>query len=488
MARLLGFSKTKSVSGDKTVSLLEKVYLNRTQFGEFNTVEEVDGFINVLKGLPQTVEAQGKIAEMENKKLKFQGKLDDIFAEKNVFETDLEEALANSAQNNFRNLKGLIGSYAAIYGDASARYDEELISKIVKRYGTTATIPEQTTAYRKELEEKAKMYATLFNSYNSQDPDTGEIGLLNPNNFAVLVDTNPANGAIQRIDIVPSGQVGEGYMQSEVGMNIVPGLPNKKIPMYLRTNRIGLTEDGRAIRGAQLGNISYEGTSDIASKDENVSKGILTITKKDVGFWSKLNIFNDTNNEKINQSIDQIKEGGINLDSGAYNFDNGAVPNESVLRMGNRLFYSTGKDDEVLEMGGKNSAEKNSNLDMYLTNIGKNPNEMLPYFITNDYLYSSDGAYKVKDNVESDYFEAVTSPAPPTVFDAPPPAPEAGVSSLRTAPGFFSSQAPQPTAQSTPSGINRLNKPDEARESSGGKLSINDVVEKGKSFFRRRVA
>ena len=477
MARLLGFQKTKSDTGDNTVRLLEKTYLNRTKYGEFNTVEEVDGFIGTLKGLPQSNTVQEKIADMENKKLQISTRLGDILSDKNVFDTDLQDALAGSAKNNFKNMKGLIGSYAAILGDAAERYDQEVVSNVMERYGTTSNIPAETLQYRKELNDRAKLYASLFNSYNVQDPSTGEIGMLNPDNFAVIVDTNPVNGSIQRLDIVPSGSVDKGYMRTEVGVNVIPNLPNKKLTVFLRTNDTGVTEDGKSIKGAQLGNISYQGTVD-STDDESLSKGILKAEKQKVGFLNWANIFSDSREEKLNASIEQVRESGINFDSGAYQFDANNVPNDSVLKMGSRVFYSTGKDNEVLEISGKSAQEKQTNLDNYLKSVGKDSSKMLPYYVTKDYLYADDGSYKVKGKVDENYFTPPQISEQSNQFNNVPQRSQVDIAAQQP--------TEQPAEQSFFAGrTNRPNKPEEPTESAGGAFSVKDVVEKGKSFFRQ---
>ncbi len=64
MARLLGFQKTSSSSDiAKTISLIEKSYLNRTAGGEFNTTEDVQGLIDVFDKLPKSTEVEIKLAD-----------------------------------------------------------------------------------------------------------------------------------------------------------------------------------------------------------------------------------------------------------------------------------------------------------------------------------------------------------------------------------------------------------------------------------------
>lgn len=495
MARLLGFSKTKAegaASSDQMIRILEKTYLARTATGQYQTTQDVEGLIGTLKGMAQTPDVMEKIADLEDKKLQIQTKLGDILASKNVFDTDLQAGLDGAAKANFKNMKSLIGSYAAIYGDAADRYDSEVMGQVAQRYGTTDSIPQENLDYRKTLAEKAKFYAQLFNSYNVRDEKTGEIGLLDPSGIAVKVDTNPVNGSVQHIEIIPSGQVdGKNYMRTEVGVNVVDGLPNKKLPIYLRVNDVGTTADGKTIRGSTLGNIQYQEKINDKASGATGSAGVLVPHQEHVGFFSKLNFFSDTPAEKLNKSIDSVTKNGVSFSNDSYKYDSNDIPNETVLKMGTRVFYSTGKDGQILEITGKDGAEKQDNLNKYLTGIGKDPNKILPYFITKDYLTAPDGNSRVQGKVDANYFNAPTIPGAPTSFNAPKPSPLGFGGSLQPAAltdSFFSKPG-MGTQTTTPSiAVNRPNKPDAAPVGSEKKISIGDLVEKGKSFFRNRIA
>src|SRR3990167_4406393 len=479
MARLLGFQKTAAGDSAKVISLIEKSYLNQTTGGEFNTSEDVQGLIDIFSKLPQSTEVQLKVADLTNKKLQIEGKLNDILSQKNVFEMDLQKGLDNAAKNSLKNMRSLIGAYASIYGDAADRYDNEVLSDIAKRYGTTGTIPDETLKYRDTLNEKAKFYAELFNSYNTVDEKTGELGALDTSGIAVQIDTNPKNGSVNRIEIVPSGQVDpKTYMRTDVGLNVMDDLPNKKLPVYLRTNDVGVTADGKAIRGSNLGGITYEEQISQTDGGGSRSAGFLTPKKESVGFFSKINFFSDTQEELKNNSINSIKANGLRFSSSAYNYDSQDIPNDNILKMGNRLFYSTSKDNQILEIAGKDSGEKIDNLNKYLTSIGKDPNKMSPYFITRDYLTAPDGSSRVQGNVDANYFSPQSSPSQPTSFDT------------------SSSPPTIPTDEGTPPAtsffgdalrVNRQNKPDTPSLESGSGMFSSNLIEQGKSFFRNRI-
>lgn len=494
MARLLGFAKTKTagekkVSEDQLLRILEASYLNSTVGGEYNTPEDVQGMIDKLSSLPQTPDTMEKIVTLNNKKLQISARLTDVMAQKGVFDSDLQAGLDGAARNNFKNVKNLIGSYAAIYGDAAERYDNEVLKNITQRYGAESNIPPENLAYRKTLADKAKFFAQLFNSYNVRDPKTGEVGALDTSGIAMQIDTNPTTGAVQRIDIMPSGQVdNKSYMRTDAGINVVDGLPNKKLPVYLRVNDIGVDDTGKTIRGGSLGNITYQEKFNEGANGAMSTANILEPKKASVGLWNKIDFWSsDTPDEKLNDSIDSIKNNGINFSNPSYKYDSNDVPNGNVLKMGNRVFYSTDKDNQILEITGKNASEKDDNLKKYLSSIGKDPAKVSPYFITKDYLTAPDGNSRVQGQIDANYLAPSNAPSQPDAF-TPTVQPQQQADTMTEAGAdmrdkFFSSPLSNPAKQS--SAVNRPNKPDVSAEGTKTSSSIGDIVEKGKSFFRK---
>ena len=477
MAKLLGFQKTSSGADiAKTIQLIEKSYLNRTTGGEFNNTEEVQGLIDVFSKLPKSQEVEIKLADLKNKQLQIQGKLTDILSQKNVFEMDLRQGLDNAAQNNFKDMRSLIGSYAAIYGDAADRYDGEVLSDIAKRYGTTGNIPDETLKYRNTLNEKAKFYAELFNSYNMVDERTGELGSLDTSGIAVQLDTNPTTGAVSHLEIVPSSEVdNKTYLRTDVGLNVMDNLPNKKIPVYMRTNPVAVTADGKQIRGGKLGNIDFEETMNSTDGIGTQTAGILSPKRQGTGF-SGLNPFYQSPEEKLNESIDSIKQNGVRFSNDTYRYDSQDIPNDNILKMGNRLFYSTAKDGEVLEIDGKDLNEKADNLNKYLRGIGKEPEKMAPYFITRDYLNAPDGGSRVKGKIDQNYFATPSAPSQPTSFTTVAPTGGAIQQPTPVEPSsFFADNSLR---------VNRQNKPDEPAVGDQSKYFGQDLIDKGMSFFR----
>jgi len=482
MAKLIGFRKTKS-EATNILDVVEKSYLNRTQYGEFNTVEEVDGLVNVLKGLPQTLDVQERIAGLENKKLQISAKLGDLLMEKGVFDTDLNEALTNATKNNLSNPKQIIGSYAAIYGDAAERYETEVFSKIFKRYGTANTIPQEVLDYRKQLNDKAKLYGSVFNSYNFIDPDTNEIGMLNPEGFGIVVDTNPATGRISRMELVPSGEIKrDAYMRTDTPLQMIPGAPAKKIPTWIRTFDGGMSDFGKPIRSAVLGEFIYSGVDTAGKKDDlgGLVLGQLKIQKEEEGILRRLGRIPVPKwfgweermfGREPELTVDTMRNDGVNLKN--FQFDSTDVPDGSVLQMGGRLFYSTDKKDEVFEIGGK---DKNETLRRYLQSVGKDPNSAnVPYFVDRNYFAAPDGSSRIKGTIDDKFFNPPAPSIPPAIESPRAPVEISPEPVVEEPAGFF--------AQRT----NRLNVPEESRETIGGLPSASDIVEKGKSFFRKFV-
>ena len=493
MARLIGFRQAKqatAASEKNIVDLVVKSYLNRTQYGEFNTVEEVDGAINALKGLPQTLDVQERIADLENTKLKISAKLNDLLMEKNIFDSDLNEALTEATRANFQNPKQMIGSYAAILGDAFERYDTDIYNNVFKRYGTIDKVPAEVIDYRKKLEDKAKLYMNVFNSYNFVDPDTNEVGLLEPDAFAVVVDTNPASGKITRMELVPSGEVNRDiYMRTDTPLQVMEGMLSKKLPIYLRTFDGGISEFGKPVRSSVLGGFVYSGVDTAAKKDDVGTLGVgeLKVQKEGEGFFKGLgralvpkwfgweeNVFGRAQKDVAQN----LRDDGVLLKN--FQFDSADIPNGAVLRMGSRIFYSTDQNNEVLEISGKNEEAKLKNLKKYLQGVGKDPKiANMPYFVDRSFLVAPDGSSRVKGTIDENYFAPV-SPSTQSVVGASTVAPILTPQEIPQDTFFSSRQQSFETKTSTPAVM-------PAKESSGGFPSIPDIIEKGKSFFRNKL-
>lgn len=513
MALLGGFRAAKpqqegrQATETQVANLVTEAYLNRTKYGEFNTVEEIDGAIAELAKLPQSVVVMEKIAELQNKKLQIGAKLNDLLNDKNLFDTDLQEQLTFAARNNFDAPLGLVGAYAAIYGDAAQRFEDDIATTISERYGTADKIPQEVLDYRKELEEKANTYGSLFNSYQFQDPDTGELGIHNGDAFAFKIDTNPATGNITRVEIVPAGNSTalEGYMRTDTPLNLVDGAPSKKVPVYLKTFDAGTSETGVQLRGARLGAFTYMGSATKPSKADQESLDGIGFQSLKVQNTDKQGLFERVGRAVVpkwfgwedslfgpeqQDVIDVVRQDGINFKN--FQFDSNDIPDGVVLRMGNRLFYSTDADNELLEVKGANENERRANLQKYLQGNGKDTRMMdVPYFITRQSLQSPDGSSRIKGSIDANTFQPQLPTSPQASALGPRPAASTTAPSSVLQPnGFFANQLATGNQTTTPATLpNRTNRPNipeqsvESREGVGNFFS--DVIEKGKSFFRK---
>lgn len=498
MSQLLGFHRTKTADAekdiaDKYITLAEQSYLNKTKYGEFNTSEEIQGLIDTLSAMPgasTSVNLQTKIAELQNKKLQFDAKKNDILNQKDVFDTELKSSLQYAAKFNYSDIKKLAGSYAAIYSEAAEDFDKDVMAKVGERYGTDSTIPAANLSYRKELQEKAKFYAGIFNAYNMKGAD-GKIGALNPEAYAVQIDTNPTNGSIVGIDIVPSDSVDEGkYMRTDIGLNVVNDENGNKLPMYLRTFDAGKTSDGKSIRGGMLGGVTFQAL-DSKSDDksaETMGIGTLKAIKAKPSFWDKMNFISVSKDEQQKSDVESLVKNGLSLSGGGYKYDQNDMPTGTILEMGRRKFYQT-DNGELWEADGQDENSKNANLNKYIQGLGKDPSKIQTYKVTSDYLVDDEQNSKVKGKINDETF----SPAPVGMSQSTLGRPQQQISVMEPEKpelsSFFTAKAKQQTTQSTSyMSKNRQNKPNtSSAESSTGKSSINDIIDKGKSFFRTRV-
>lgn len=494
MSKLFTLHRSKPESGtvkdiqEKYITLAEQAYLNKTNRGQFDTTDDVQGMINILQGIPgaqNSVSVQTKIAELNNKALQFESKKNDKLNAKENYDSKLKSQLQKDASGNYKNLGSLISAYASTYNDYANAFDENVIVPASKRYGSDDTVDDATLKYRNDLMKKAEYYSKLFNLYNSN--------FLNPSAYAVVIDTNPANGTIISLDIVPNKPATEkdsfGVDESKFMMTDIPvnGLAGNQFPMYLSANNAGKTKDGKLIKKAQFGNKTFEalGSKSSAEGTEDQSVGILKIKKENVPWQDSAFIFNQSEVEQRNTALKELSTSGLDLSKSTdINFDSNDIPNGSVLKMGSRLFYQPKNSDKILELDGKDENEKKTNLESFLKSSNIDSEKITRYQITSSYLKDDSGSSKVDSKkVNSSYFEPAGS-IPQSTLGKPTAQQmkerldsfEQGQSSPEEqGEGFFTNR------------VNRQKKPSQPKESSGGKSSVNDVIDKGNSFFRSKV-
>jgi len=499
MPRLIGFQYTKKpvtsggtsggASSDQLLRIAEKAYLNQTRYGEYGTVEDVQGFIDRLEKLPQTPDIIEKVADLRNKALQLESKKDDILQQKNIFDYNLQVQLDEAARNNIKYPKSLIQEYARIYGEADANYDDQVLSHITQKYGTKGEIPNDVLNTRRDLKEKATWYSTIINAYN-------RYGKLDTKGYAFQIDTNPTNGNIVHVNIVPSGEVDKSnYMRANVGVKVSDDMPEANIPMYLRTNDIGRTEDGMTVKGALLGNLMYKEGIDV-SGSRSRSLNELQLEKDKIGLRDTLSFWSNSEKEARNKAIDQINSNGVDFSTGDYKYDNLDIPKNSVVSVGKRLFYNTDKGD-LLEISGKTNEEKQQNLSGYFSANQLDLKNILPYTTTSDYLKSVDDTPRIKGKIDENYLKPATT-IQPKWGGIQPVRTQIQETSTSKNDGFFT-KIPSPIKdiekrinpnpiEDINNRINRLNKPETSPITSQGETSMNDLIESGKSFFRNRLA
>lgn len=478
MARpyLTGFiTKPKAGSDAQTLDLLRKSQLSQTQTGEWSNVTDLDAYIAKLQKLPQTAKVQEEILDMQNKRLQVANKQSDLLASKGIYEQMVQDATTNAVKNNFNNPQQLLGALAAINADAADNYDQHVTNKIFQQYGSTSSIPDDILKYRTDLNDKAKTYADMFNAYNFVDQKTGEAGALDNKAYAVLMTTNPATGKVLNVDFVRSDKVPDGFMRTDVNFGMGEGA--KKLPTYLKSYDIGVTEQGTKIQGARLGDFSFAGTTEAVKKgdDESIGKNILKIQKQSDNIFTRLaRIFLPVSAEykylgrSAERDYEQAKSKGITTSN--FSFDSTNIPDNSLVQIGSKLYYQA-TDGGLQEISGKDATERQSNLDNYLNGIKQTP--VGRFFADKNYLLNSDGSSRIKGTIDQNVFTPAATTTTPKTISYAPEITQAQALKQEMGSSFFASK-------------NKLTAPKTAKESSGGKSFVGDIIEKGKSFFRNK--
>lgn len=479
MARLLGFQKrsgTGEASSDQMIRILEKTYLNRTENGEFSNVAEIEGFIEALNKMPQTPDVMEKVADMENKRLQFGAKQNDIMNSKALFEDDLNDALRVEARNNYKDIGMLIGSYMNVYADAEEKIDQYIGDNVYKRYGSSAQVPQELIDLKNRIKDKARYYSTLTALTSS--PEGMES--LNTEQLAVQVQTNPLTGNIISVDVVPRGEVSKDYMQTDIKAKLDGGAP-AAIPIYINAEADKVTGLGTATKFGRLGSMEFRGVDKLeGGEDEQKERkkelgdghgiGQLKAQNDNVSVWAWMNPFYDSPEEIAKKGLDSAREDGMTFND--FSFDGNDIPTKSLIRKGNRLYYQQ-ENGDVSEFEGADYREKMENAKKYLGQIGVDPNKVnAPLYADDVFFVAPDGSSKIKEKIGSDYFTPALPSASSTSMFTPAPnsprmtvAPESNPNLLSS---FFGNK-------------NRLDKPNTTVAAS----TPQNIVEKGKGFFRK---
>lgn len=487
MAKLLGFQKPKKTGGtstDQMLRILEKTYLNRVG-GEFSNEEQIDGFLNTLRSMPQSSDVMEKVADLENKKLQIKSKQNDMMYSKSLFEDNLNDALRLEARNNYNNVENLVSSYLNVYADAEDKIDQYISDNVYKKYGTSAAIPQDILDLKNKIKDKAKYYSTLNTFLNI---DGGE-KRINTAGLAVKVDTNPISGNIISIDVVPRTELSSEYM----GTDIKAKMKNASVPIYINAQSAENTsQTNDVVKVARLGDINFRGvkklsgnktdvTAETKTQGEDFGIGELKAQNEHMGpvDWVK-SIFTDTPEEIRNDSLDVARKDGINLDN--FKFDGNDIQNGSVVRKGNKLYYVQANGD-MSEFDGKTMQERQENAQKYLSQIGEDVNKInTPKYAGDEFFISKDGSYRVKNKIGADYFQASTpTQNPAAVFSPTVQNQQTDNGSLNIDSTFFGDR------------INRQNKPDANIKGASttaidsGAATSESMISKAIGFFKNKV-
>ncbi len=474
-----GFINTpKTATGTKAetnqyIDIVEKTLLNtQTAYGKVNTGEEADRVITGLRKLGGSMEVQERILKYENEKLGLNAKINDLQGDKDLFVSDLETTLKGVAQGSYNDIQGrLIPQYAEVYTDAASQY-EDILSRKIASYGNAGDITGDSTAYLKELKEKADFYNQLANGYVWPD-ENGKLGAnINASEIAVLVDTNPGTGRITRVDIVSANTVPKDYLPSDVTAKTSDTQDATALPMYLRAFKT--VEDGKILYTSRVGDNVFK-TAGKGEKDDNgvaVPTGILKFSaqaEEGRGFFKKLFRVGSAGDVE-----EDVASKGLDL-SGA-TFDAYDIPDGALVKIGSRTFAQP-KQGELYEITGKTADERKQNLGRFLTGNGLNEADVKTYYASRDFIYGGNGESKIKAVIDESYFKVGNGTVPggnPSVVSPTPTA----TTSLRFSPGN------EATGESA-SFFSQKNRPiglDIQTES-----STPAIVEKGKGFFRKLV-
>lgn len=477
MAQLQGFQKrsgTGAASSDQMIRILEKTYLNRTEGGEFSNESEVQGLIDALGKMPQTPDVMEKVADLENKKLGMKSKFEDITNSKALFEDNLNDALRLEARNNYKDMGMLIGNYMNVYADAEERIDTYINDNVYKRYGSSATVPQELIDLKNSIKEKARYYSTLTALISTPEG----IGSLNAEGLAVQVQTNPLTGNIISLDVVPRGEVdAKSYMETDIKAKI-DGTQPLAVPIYVNASNDKVTPSGVQTKFGRLGSMEFRGADKLTgSKDEIKTQekdlegygiGKLAAQNENVSMWAWLNPFYDSPEEKAKKGLDSARTEGMTFND--FNFDGNDIPPKSMVRKGNRLYFQQ-ENGDVSEFDGADYREKAENAKKYLTQVGLDPNKVgAPLYADDVYFVAPDGSSRIKEKIGADYF-------------APQLPPTQGAS-------VFTAPTSTSTASSTPENPNLLssffgntNRPD--MPNTQMKTTTPSFIDKAQSFFKK---
>ena len=435
--------------------------------GDFANADSVDRYIRLLQGVDQTPEVQVEIATMQAKRASLDNTQRTIGSSLTQLQDNLAADLRQATLDNSGDLNGLVSTQALIYAAYSEKADS-LIQQTLENYGVSTPLDETFYKFKEDVTGKEAYLTSLSAQLNSPEL----IGSFDPETVTVQITTNPTNGVINDIKIVPRGAGDKGYSETNIKMKIRDGVP--PVPVSLNYLDTGRNKDGVQQGQARLGNTKFFGTF----------TKLTDATGKEIGDEYGSFVLNaaDANNNPIRKGqLKDLVENGASLSD--FTVDGNNIAQGSVIRKGTRLFYVS-DENNIKEFGGENYSDKVSAAQKFLAQMGdSNPDKAFyPQSVSDSYLNrpnSVDG--------RASRITGIIAPQDPLAL--PVSLENQSVATTPPEDKSFFSQGPQFTPAvpfSQELRTSQPNKPEAAAESSGGSPLFSDIIEKGKSFFRRK--
>lgn len=487
MAILFGARTNKGERKDteqQIVSLALKKITAQTTAGEFSNVSEIDAAIKSLSNLPPSVELEGAVADLEAKKRQFEVRRDDMQNSEGIFRDNLNDALKEGASNNFGSIDALVFEYANIYNDAEERLDSFINENVYKRYGSAAQPSEGLLNLKKEIKEKSRYYSTL--QFALSDPT--QYANIDTESLGIAVRTNPVTRKIVSVDVLPISEIPKDMMKTDIKSKYadVEGAPASNI--WVNTVDLGYDESGKVkMKRGVLGSVDFQGKSRPITVGGDVEEGgFLEAQRKNTTWfdWFKFGAAQEEEdrNEQTNDWISAAKTNGVNL--AQFSFDGNDIPDGSVVRKGNRLYYQM-KGGDVVEFSGSDLKSRAETAKKYLETIGENPNKLNAPAWVDDTYFVQDGRSRVKSVVNEDTLKAPTAESKPMSSLQDMGSEFTALGATIPPASFFSDPNRVKTAGAR---VNRPTKPEAPTDSVEGMTIAAKVIDKGRSFFRNRVA
>lgn len=489
MPRLIGFlsgptrgrggGKSSAPSESKVLSLWENQAKNNTESGKWTDPKDIERFIAEKNLDNGPIEHQILAAKLRNTAISLEDRAQQVENARVKIMSDLKDEL-EQAQNSYHDdLPTLMSEYSEIYdrylGNAKT-YMDTVISK-----RNISIKPEDYIPLVDELEKKAMLYNQADIAMRREDdPELAQESLAGK---VVVMNTDPGTGTVSRMDVIDRKDLkGSGYIETEIPINV----GGKKIKAALNMEQTGIDGKGRPTYRTRLGNVELEATlgkpatgEGTQDAEEPAEFGIAKIVRKDDNFLPSV----------FGSKYDDIVTNGITLggESSPQFSTSDFTPGRYLEREGE--LYQIGADNKLMRFAGKDFKEKVATAKAAAIKQGQDPKMV-------DLAVRPNATWLTAQKLSQDKIDEIDMnwPAPSAGSSLPPiespsraPAPQGEQYGPPVPQEFFAKRSQTPTPVPT-NRVNTPDKPQAPKESSGGVSFVNDIVEKGKSFFRNLTA